>query len=101
MLVKIIQGAYGHRAAGSHFLQLIHVGETCEVTAEEAERLAQLGVAEKLEEKHEEEPFEDDDEVDVESLSFAELKELAEVMGLNVSKLRSKKDLIAAINGQE
>lgn len=45
MKIQIISGTYGFRPDGGSRVMPINMGETCDVSAEEAERLVSLGVA--------------------------------------------------------
>lgn len=112
--VIITQGAYGHRAEGSPFVKLVAKGETCIVTDGEAERLEKLGVAKILCTNIVEAEYsdvaaeasasdeEDIETVDITTLSFNQLKEMAENMGIsNIGKLNSKQKLIDAISSFE
>lgn len=117
--IKILGGAYGHRPAGSRHPVVINHGETCEVPEAEAKRLVELGVAEEVDrgavatapvelsaESREdatpdEEAAEEGQETPVpplEDMTVAQLKELAEQMGLDISGLRKKSDILAAIS---
>lgn len=122
--VKIICGTYGYRPKGSLHPIPIDRGGICEVTEEEAHRLFQLGVARPVEgapilaiatssEGEEDggagadlpdggEGAEDakNDHLDpdqLKELTNAKLRELAEEMGIDTAKLKTKAQLIAAI----
>lgn len=107
--VMIISGAYGHRPEGSPFVRLVVRGETCIVNDNEADRLVGLGVAKILctsaiepAENVMEDPVEVEEEIeeeiDIMSLSFNQLKEVAAQMGIeDIGKLNSKQKLIDAI----
>lgn len=122
MKVKIIAGVYGYRDQNG-FLKPKGEGEVIDIDDTEAERLIELGVASAVEpvasqdsipdvfddsegdtttdesEAEEEAVSEatDDEYVDYNDMSFEELKESAELLGIDTSKLRSKKAVIKAI----
>ena len=122
MKVKIIAGVYGYRDQNG-FLKPKGEGEVIDIDDTEAERLIELGVASAVEpvapqdsipdvfddsegytthdesEDEEESVSEatDDEYVDYNDMSFEELKESAELLGIDTSKLRSKKAVIKAI----
>ena len=122
MKVKIIAGVYGYRDRNG-FLKPKGEGEVIDIDDTEAERLIELGVASAVEpvasqdsipdafddsegdttpdesEAEEEAVSEatDDEYVDYNDMSFEELKESAELLGIDTSKLRSKKAVIKAI----
>lgn len=122
MKVKIIAGVYGYRDQNG-FLKPKGEGEVIDIDDTEAERLIGLGVASSVEpvasqdsipdafddsegyttpdesEAEEEAVSEatDDEYVDYNDMSFEELKESAELLGIDTSKLRSKKAVIKAI----
>ena len=118
MKVKIIAGVYGYRDQNG-FLKPKGEGEVIDIDDIEAERLIGLCVASAVEpvasqdsipdafddsegdksEAEEEAVSEatDDEYVDYNDMSFEELKESAELLGIDTSKLRSKKAVIKAI----
>ena len=122
MKVKIVAGVYGYRNQNG-FLKPKGEGEVIDIDDTEAERLIGLGVASAVEpvasqdsiqdafddsegntttdesETEEEAVSEatDDEYVDYNDMSFEELKESAELLGIDTSKLRSKKAVIKAI----
>lgn len=122
MKVKIVAGVYGYRDQNG-FLKPKGEGEVIDIDDTEAERLIGLGVAYAVEpvasqdsipdasddsegdttndesEAEEEAVSEatDDEYVDYNDMSFEELKESAELLGIDTSKLRSKKAVIKAI----
>lgn len=122
MKVKIVAGVYGYRDQNG-FLKPKGEGEVIDIDDTEAERLIGLGVASAVEpvasqdsipdvsddseddttpdesESEEEAVSEaiDDEYVDYNDMSFEELKESAELLGIDTSKLRSKKAIIKAI----
>ena len=104
MLITITHGTYGYRDSQGR-LRPKHEGDTVNVSAAEAERLIKMGIAEAAEE-----PVEDSTEdaaeslteatevgMDIEDMSFKQLTDAAEQMGINTTHLRSKKTLIEAI----
>ena len=122
--VKIICGTYGYRPKGSLHPIPIDRGGICEVPEEEAQRLFQLGVARPVEEASipavatSREGEEDGragadlsdggesaegtknvhlDPEQLKELTNAKLRELAEEMGIDTAKLKTKAQLIAAI----
>ena len=123
MLIKIISGTYGHRpllpnGKRSPYLNPVKAGSPpIEVDDAEAERLFALGVAEmadpeenkapeaKAAEKAPEvsgEPITGHlDGVDLESMSFNDLKALAKDIGIDAGKIKSKAGLIQAITEVE
>lgn len=116
MLIKIINTTYGHRpilpnGQKSHYVIPVRPGEPpIEVEQAEGERLIALGVAaevtpEKITAPKTEAPEGaseaqtegDAEKVSLDSMSFNELKALAQEMGLDVGGIRSKAGLIEAI----
>lgn len=122
MKIKIVAGVYGYRDQNG-FLKPKGEGEVIDIDDMEAERLIGLGIASAVEpvasqdsipdafddsegdttpdesEAEEEAVSEtaDDEYVDYNDMSFEELKESAELLGIDTSKLRSKKAVIKAI----
>lgn len=122
MKIRIIAGVYGYRDQNG-FLKPKGEGEVIDIDDTESERLIGLGVASSVEpvasqdsipdvlddsegdttpdesEAEEEAASEatDDEYVDYNDMSFEELKESAELLGIDTSKLRSKKAVIKAI----
>ena len=122
MKVKIVAGVYGYRDQNG-FLKPKGEGEVIDIDDTEGERLIELGVASAVEpvasqdsipdvfddsegdttpdesEAEEEAVSEatDDEYVDYNDMSFEELKESAKLLGIDTSKLRSKKAVIKAI----
>lgn len=122
MKIKIVSGVYGYRDQNG-FLKPKGEGEVIDIDDTEGERLIELGVASAVEpvasqdsipdvfddsegdttpdesEAEEEAVSEatDDEYVDYNDMSFEELKESAELLGIDTSKLRSKKAVIKAI----
>ena len=122
--VKITSGSYGWRKTKDAMPKLIERGGTCKVDEAEAQRLVALGVAAIVNEADEapvatasapesgatpcsdipgaENGAESDAEAHLDAeqlqeLTVAQLKELAEEMGIATAKLKKKDDLIAAI----
>lgn len=122
--VKIISGSYGWRKTREAMPKLIERGSTCKVDEAEAQRLVALGVAAIVSEAGEtpvatasapetgvapcsdipsaENGAESDAEAHLDAeqlqeLTVAQLKVLAEEMGIAAAKLKKKDDLIAAI----
>ena len=122
--VKIISGSYGWRETRKAMPKLIERGSTCKVDEAEAQRLVALGVAAIVNEAGEapvatasapesgaapcsdipgaENGTESDTEAHLDAeqlqkLTVAQLKELAEEMCISTAKLKRKDDLIAAI----
>lgn len=106
MTVQILCGGYGGPGG-----QLIRHGETVDVTVEEAERLVELGAAqfvltegEAAAAKAEPEPIAEEPEPevsqipdDLSELTKKQLADVAEKLGLDTSKCRTKADMIALI----
>ena len=115
MLIRIIQTTYGYRpilpdGKRSHYVIPVRRGDApIEVEQAEAERLLSLGVAEEVTEKTQtvQKPVEtipapvEPEEVNLEDMSFNELKAHAQSLGIETGKLRSKAALIEAINNAE
>lgn len=116
MLIKIINTTYGHRpilpnGQKSHYVIPVRPGEPpIEVEQAEGERLIALGVAaevtpEKITAPKTEAPEGaseaktegDAEKVSLDSMSFNDLKALAQEMGLDVGGIRSKAGMIEAI----
>lgn len=107
MLVEIIKGVYGHKEG--NFIRPVCMGEKVALPDKEAERLLHIRVARKVEQTEKEartgtlEKTEDDKEAkaaceELGNMSFNELKELAERLGIEgISKLRSKGQFIEVI----
>lgn len=122
--IKIICGTYGYRPEGSLHPIPVDRGSTCEVSEEEAQRLYRIGVAcpapedaapavathsngtESRGASVDLPTGECDSEGEVKigidpeqlkELTNAKLRELAEDIGINASKLKTKAQLIAAI----
>lgn len=116
MLIKIINTTYGHRpilpnGQKSHYVIPVRPGNPpIEVEQAEGERLIALGVAaevtpekitapktEALEGASEAKTEGDAEKVSLDSMSFNDLKALAQEMGLDVGGIRSKAGMIEAI----
>lgn len=110
-MVKIIKGTYGHKVG--KVIKPVNAGETVELSAEQEARLIKLGVAEKVEAaptgKHENEEINQNPaggqsgEVEQlpeynENMKLEELKNIAAQYGVDASKLKTKKDVVAAID---
>ena len=117
--VMIIGGAYGCRVEGKAHPVCITRGHTCEVSDEEAQRLVELGIAVETDDKPvatapvepapdanenvvpEEDAASDAQESPVpplEDMTVAQLKELAAQMGVDITGLRKKADILAVIS---
>lgn len=110
-MVKIIKGTYGHKVG--KVIKPVIAGETVELTAEQEARLIKLGVAEKVEtvpagkgepgEQNENPAGEGSGEVEQlpeynESMKLDELKAIAAQYGVDASSIKTKKDVVAAID---
>lgn len=109
-MIKIIKGSYGLRSGAS--IKAIPAGsEPIELSKEKEARLVRLGVAVYVTEQDDEieQPVEgsdetqDDEIVDEfpeynEDMKLADLKKIAETYGVDASSMRSKKEVIAAID---
>ena len=109
-MIKIIKGSYGMRCGSS--VQAVPAGsDPIELSKDKEERLVRLGVAVYVTEQDDvvEQPGESSDEtqddeiVDEfpeynEDMKLTELKEIAKVYGIDASSMRSKKEVIEAID---
>ena len=107
--VKITDGLYGYRPEGAKHPQPVSAGGTCLVDDEEAARLVELRVGVVVGDVPSDDissavatPAEDEeaahlDPEQLKELTNAKLKELAEEMGIDTAKLKTKAQLIAAI----
>ena len=109
-MIKIIKGSYGMRVKKS--IVPVHAGsDPIELSKEKEERLVRLGVAVYVTEQDDvnEEPAEgsettqDDEIVDEfpeynEDMKLGDLKDIAKVYGVDASSMRSKKEVIEAID---
>jgi predicted xylose isomerase-like sugar epimerase len=114
-MIKIIKGSYGLRRGVS--VEAIHAGTTIEIDKDKEARLVRLGVAvyvgntgdENPEQQNtaETETTQDKDEVvDTfpeynESMKLSDLKKVAEAYGIDASSMRTKKDVIEAIEAAQ
>ena len=109
-MIKIIKGSYGLRRG--MVVEAIHAGTTIEIGKDKEERLVRLGVAvyvgdnvtDAPDEAITEAPAEtqDDEIVDEfpeynETMKLSDLKKVAEAYGIDASSMRSKKEVIEAI----
>nr|DAM69351.1 MAG TPA: Rho termination factor, N-terminal domain [Caudoviricetes sp.] len=111
MLVKIISGTYGQNVNG--LIKAVRVGQTAEVTKEEADRLVELGVAELAEIPDNIEDIPEGiktpdgmlvghlDADFLNEMPFDQLKKLGSDMGIPVGKLKSRENIVNAIVEQE
>lgn len=104
--INIVVGTYGYRKNDTAPVDLINSASgPIEVADEEADRLIGLGIAKAADEAVEE-PVEEDrsghlDARSLEKYDFAELKDLADKMGLKFKGRISKADLIKLISDEE
>lgn len=110
MQVKIINGSYGYHPEGAAHTVAVSRGELCDVTPEEAERLVNSGVAVIIDAPGVATPQGGDsvgiapsylDPEQLATMTNAELKALAEDLGLPTGKLKNKTQLIEAITSAE
>lgn len=118
MLIQITNGTYGHTPIlpdGRKSRYVVPVNRKTgpiDVEPEEAARLVEAGVAEYVTDelakaaKAPEAPAEETvtghlDGTDLESMTFAELKALAQDMGIETGKIKSKAAMIEAITAVE
>ena len=118
MLIRITNGTYGHSpilpdgSKSRYVVPVTRKSGPIDVDPDEAARLVELGVAEYVTgepvkaEKAPEAPAEETvtghlDGTDLESMSFAELKALAQDMGIETGKIKSKAAMIEAITAVE
>ena len=117
-LIRIVNGCYAAHPNGGR-LQVIDKGQTVEVPEDEAARLVQMGVAAYVkepvlmadipsapvsEDATSDTPDEEVNEAPEESLEkmpFDQLKQIAKDAGLPVGKLRSRKNIIDALQNME
>ena len=108
-MIKIIKGSYGMRRGSS--VQAVAAGsDPIELSKEKEERLVRLGVAVYVTKADDvtDQPgvydeTQDDEIVDEfpeynEDMKLSELKEIAKVYGIDASSMRSKKEVIEAID---
>ena len=116
MLVKIISGTYGHRpllptGQRSHYVIPVKAGEApIEVNDAEGDRLIALGVAEAAKAGETKAPTAEvaneaheavSEGEKLEDMTFTELKAVAQEMGIDTGKIRSKNGLIEAITAAQ
>ena len=129
MKVRIINGTYGYRPDPNKpfLVRPVSAGGTCDVSAEEGQRLIGLGVAIAMEmppapvatppnpapeadsgdntpeAEAATEPLETDEATppDLSNMKLSELKAIASQHGVDASKMRSKAEVIAAIQEAE
>ena len=103
-MIKIIKGSYGMRCGSS--VQAVPAGsDPIELSKDKEERLVRLGVAVYVTEQPGEvsDEAQDDEIVDEfpeysEDMKLSDLKEIAKVYGIDASSMRSKKEVIEAID---
>ena len=109
-MIKIIKGSYGMRV--KNLIVAVPAGsDPIQLSKEQEERLVRLGVAVYVTEQDNvvEQPIEDSDEaqgdeiVDAlpeynENMKLTELKEIAKAYGIDASSMKSKKEVIEAID---
>ena len=108
-MIKIIKGSYGLKR-GSMVVP-IHAGsDPIELSKEKEERLVRLGVAEYVNADPDEvkKPADGTDDAQdeivdefpeySESMKIADLKKIAEIYGVDTSSMRSKKEVVEAID---
>ena len=104
-MIKIIKGSYGMKRGA--YVEPIHAGSApIELSKEKEDRLVRLGVAEYVEKQIDAAEAVDDTQDDTivdelpeynEGMKLQKLKEIAEVYGVDASSMRSKKEVIDAI----
>ena len=107
-MIKIIEGSYGMRVKHS-IVPVTSDSKPIELSPEKEERLVRLGVAvyvDKIDNNGQlnkcDDDAQDDEIVDEfpeynEDMKLSELKEIAKVYGIDASSMRSKKEVIEAI----
>lgn len=109
-MIKIIKGSYGMRRGAS--IQAVPAGsDPIELSKEKEERLVRLGVAVYVTEQDDNvenaggnsDDAQDDEIVDEfpeynEDMKLSQLKDIAQVYGVDASSMRSKKEVIEAID---
>ena len=108
-MIKIIKGSYGMRR-GSSVQPVLAGSDPIELSKEQEERLVRLGVAVYVTEEDTvanlpdvSDETQDDEIVDEfpeynEDMKLSELKELAKVYGIDARSMKSKKEVIEAID---
>ena len=106
-MIKIIKGSYGLRRG--MVVEAIPAGSTIEIGKDKEERLVRLGVAVYVgntdDEPNTEAPAVTQDEDEIvdefpeynESMKLPDLKKVAEAYGVDASSMKSKKEVIEAI----
>ena len=99
-MIKIIKGSYGMRR-GASVIAVPAGSEPIELSKDKEERLVRLGVAVYV--TDEDDTQIEDEIVDEfpeynEEMKLAELKDIAKVYGIDASSMRSKKEVIKAID---
>ena len=106
-MIKIIKGSYGLRRG--MVVEAIPAGSTIEIGKDKEERLVRLGVAVYVgntdDEPNTEAPAVTQDEDEIvdefpeynESMKLPDLKKVAEAYGIDASSMKSKKEVIEAI----
>lgn len=104
MLITIISGAYGHNDNG--IIRVVRPGGKVDLSEAEAKRLIAMGIAEP-EEIPEEMKSPDgmlvghlDSEM-LNTMPFEQLKQMATDAGLQVGKLKSRENIVAALVEQD
>ena len=105
-MIKIIKGSYGMKRGT--FVEPIHAGsDPIELSREKEERLVRLGVAVYVDKQDgpvaDADDAQDDTIVDEfpeynADMKLTKLKEIAEVYGVDASSMKSKKEVIEAID---
>ena len=107
MLILITNGTYGHSPLlpdGSKSRYVVPVNRKSgpiDVDPDEAKRLVEAGVAQYVNAEptaETEKDIETPDAVEMEGMSFAQLKELANELGIDTGGIKSKASMIKAIN---
>lgn len=111
-MIRIIKGSYGLRK-GKEVKAIVAGSDPIELSAEKEERLVRLGVAEyvtseggEVKQPDEEGTQTGDEIVDElpeysEDMKLSQLKEIAEAYGVDARALRSKKEVIEAIEAAQ
>ena len=96
-MVKIIKGSYGMRRGKT--IEAVGAGTIISIEKEQEERLVRLGVAEYVEGEGPKAVKEDGASAPEysEEMKLPELKKIAESYGVDATSLRSKKEVIEAI----
>ena len=97
-MVKIIKGSYGMRRGNT--IEAVGAGTTISIEKEQEERLVRIGVAVYVGNTDDEQPKPDGSGSAPEyseAMKLSELKAIAETYGVDATSLKSKKDVIEAI----